>query len=85
MSCLAFEGRDSTKGYRGVDGNKLLGQEARAPFLRVCRRPESQRGCRGLYQEGPAWVNSFSSHFTPEPQHSVCGGGAWPTSTLFFS
>lgn len=31
-------------------------------------------GAEGLYQEGQAWVNSFSSHFTLESQRSVCVG-----------
>lgn len=49
MSCVAFEGRDSTKGYRGANGNKLLGQEARAPLLKVCKKAGQlervQRAC----------------------------------------
>lgn len=56
MSCLAFEGRDSPKGYREANGSKLLGQEARAPLLKVCKKAGElervQRAC--TRRGGPA-------------------------------
>lgn len=49
LSCVALEGRDSTKGYREANRNKLLVREARAPLLKVCKEAGElervQRAC----------------------------------------
>lgn len=80
---MAPRGGDSTKGDR--EANKPLGRRQGPIAVGMQRAWRVREGAEGVYQEGQAWVTSFSDCFTLS-----MGGGAGvvvlgPLPLLIFS